>query len=90
MVARPGLGSYLDVSMITSLIIYPACQKVRYHYLMAAQQHWLITPRDGGSGRVGDPGRHYQWCLPTHPGIKTLNIAHRFLNLLLDNNPSHP
>ena len=45
MVAR--LGSYLDVSMITSLIIYPACQKVRYHYLMAAQQHWLITPRDG-------------------------------------------
>ena len=42
-----GLGSYLDVSMITSLIIYPACQKVSYHYLMAAQQHWLITPRDG-------------------------------------------
>ena len=54
------LGSYLDVSMITSLIIYPACQKVRYHYLMAAQQHWLITPRDVGSGKVlsGHPPSH--------------------------------
>ena len=27
--------------------------------------------------------------LPTQLGIKTLNMAHRFLNLLLDNNPSH-
>ena len=47
--------------------------------------------RDGGSGRVEDPGHHYQWCLlATQPGIKTLNMALGFLNLLLDNNPFHP